>query len=158
MKMSDRGRELLTQWEGKSAKVYKDSAGLPTIGVGHLLTKDELASGKILILGVSTKYSEGLTTSQIDQLLVQDLAGAEGAVNSGVEAALTQNQFDALVSFVFNVGRTAFYNSTLRKVLNAGKYREVPNQLRRWNRAGGVVIAGLSNRRENEIKLFGGVV
>lgn len=158
MKMSDRGRELLTQWEGKSAKVYKDSAGLPTIGVGHLLTKDELASGKILILGVSTKYSEGLTISQIDQLLVQDLAGAEGAVNSGVEAALTQNQFDALVSFVFNVGRTAFYNSTLRKVLNAGKYREVPNQLRRWNRAGGVVIAGLSNRRENEIKLFGGVV
>ncbi len=157
MKMSDRGRELLTQWEGKSAKVYKDSAGLPTIGVGHLLTKDELASGKILILGVSTKYSEGLTTSQIDQLLVQDLAGAEGAVNSGVEAALTQNQFDALVSFVFNVGRTAFYNSTLRKVLNAGKYREVPNQLRRWNRAGGVVIAGLSNRRENEIKLFEGV-
>jgi len=157
MKMSDRGRELLTQWEGKSAKVYKDSAGLPTIGVGHLLTKDELASGKILILGVSTKYSEGLTISQIDQLLVQDLAGAEGAVNSGVEAALTQNQFDALVSFVFNVGRTAFYNSTLRKVLNAGKYKEVPNQLRRWNRAGGVVIAGLSDRRENEVKLFEGV-
>lgn len=157
MKMSDRGRELLTQWEGKSAKVYKDSAGLPTIGVGHLLTKDELASGKILILGIATKYGEGLTASQIDQLLVQDLAGAEGAVNSGVEAALTQNQFDALVAFVFNVGRTAFYNSTLRKVLNAGKYREVPNQLRRWNRAGGVVIAGLSNRRENEIKLFEGV-
>lgn len=158
MRMSDRGRELLTQWEGKSAKVYKDSAGLPTIGVGHLLTKDESASGKILILGISTKYGEGLTASQIDQLLVQDLAGAEGAVNSGVEAALTQNQFDALVSFVFNVGRTAFYNSTLRKVLNAGKYKEVPNQLRRWNRAGGVVVAGLSNRRENEIKLFGGVV
>jgi len=157
MKMSDRGRELLTQWEGKSAKVYKDSAGLPTIGVGHLLTKDELASGKILILGISTKYGEGLTTSQIDQLLVQDLAGAEGAVNSGVEVALTQNQFDALVSFVFNVGRTAFYNSTLRKVLNAGKYKEVPNQLRRWNRAGGVIIAGLSNRRENEVKLFEGV-
>ncbi len=158
MKMSDRGRELLTQWEGKSAKVYKDSAGLPTIGVGHLLTKDELASGKILILGISTKYGEGLTVSQIDQLLVQDLAGAEGAVNSGVEAALTQNQFDALVSFVFNVGRTAFYNSTLRKVLNVGKYKEVPSQLRRWNRAGGVVIAGLSTRRENEIKLFEGVV
>ncbi len=157
MRMSDRGRELLTQWEGKSAKVYKDSAGLPTIGVGHLLTKDESASGKILILGISTKYGEGLTASQIDQLLVQDLAGAEGAVNSGVEAALTQNQFDALVSFVFNVGRTAFYNSTLRKVLNAGKYKEVPNQLRRWNRAGGVVIVGLSNRRENEIKLFEGV-
>lgn len=158
MRMSEKGRHLLTQWEGKEAKVYKDSAGLLTIGVGHLLTKDEIASGKILILGIATKYSDGLTDHQIDQLLVQDLAGAEGAVNSGIDAALNQNQFDALVSFVFNVGRTAFYNSTLRKLLNLGKYKEVPDQLRRWNRAGGVVIPGLSIRRENEIKLFEGVI
>lgn len=158
MRMSEKGRHLLTQWEGKESKVYKDSAGLLTIGVGHLLTKDEIASGKILILGIATKYSDGLTDHQIDQLLVQDLAGAEGAVNSGVDVALNQSQFDALVSFVFNVGRTAFYNSTLRKLLNLGKYKEVPDQLRRWNRAGGVVIPGLSTRRENEIKLFEGVI
>ena len=60
--------------------VYQDAAGLPTIGVGHLLTKDELASGKILILGEAIKYHDGLTNLQIDRLLTHDLAGSEGAV------------------------------------------------------------------------------
>lgn len=156
MRMSTKGRKLLTEWEGKKASVYLDSAGLPTIGVGHLLTRDELTSGKILILGIQVRYEDGLTDTDIDRLLTQDLAGAEGAINSGIEAVLNQNQFDALVAFVFNVGRTAFYNSTLRKVLNAREYRKVPEQLRRWNRSGGVVIQGLVNRRENEIKLFEG--
>lgn len=156
MKMSDKGRALLTQWEGKRDIVYADSAGLPTIGVGHLLTKDELTSGKILIFGVAIKYHDGLTDSQIDRLLTQDLAGSEGAVNSGIGAPLNQNQFDALVSFVFNVGRVAFFQSTLRKVLNDKKYHEVPPQLRRWNRSGGKIIKGLIARRENEIRLFEG--
>lgn len=154
MKMSDKGRQLLTQWEGKKSKVYQDSAGLPTIGVGHLLTKDELSSGKILILGMATRYEEGLSDVAIDGLLRQDLVGAEAAVSTGIEALLSQSQFDALVSFVFNVGRQAFMSSTLRKVLNAGKFVEVPTQLRRWNRAGGKVVTGLVNRREAEIKLF----
>lgn len=149
---------MLTKWEGKRNEPYADSAGLPTIGVGHLLTKDELTSGKILILGMASKYHDGLSDLEIDKLLSQDLAGAEGAVNCGVESPLSQHQFDALVSFVFNVGRQAFFGSTLRKALNHRKYLEVPVQLRRWNRSGGKVVAGLVNRRENEIKLFEGML
>ena len=61
MQMSERGKELLSQWEGIETKVYRDVAGLPTIGVGHLLTKDELTSGKIVINGQQVKYGDGLT-------------------------------------------------------------------------------------------------
>jgi len=158
MKMSDHGRSLLTEWEGSSSEAYQDMAWLWTIGVGHLLTKDELTSGKILILGEAVKYHDGLTSLQIDRLLTQDLAGAEGAVNSGVNIGLNQNQFDALVSFVFNVGRQAFYQSTLRRILNEARYTKVPEQMRRWKWSGGKVDHGLINRRENEIKLFEGMI
>lgn len=154
MRMSENGRRLLQEWEGVERKVYLDSAGLQTIGCGHLLTKDELTSGKILILGIPIKYREGLSDLQIDQLLTQDLSASENAVNTGVDVELNQNQFDALCSFVFNVGRQAFYSSTLRKLLNSGSYDEVAGQLRRWNKSGGNVVAGLANRRENEIELF----
>lgn len=154
MKMSDNGRKLLQQWEGIRKDVYNDSAGLPTIGCGHLLTRDELSSGKIIINGTPVKYCYGLTLSQIDQLLSHDLVSAEYAVNSGVDQELNQNQFDALCSFTFNVGVKAFMNSTLLKCINGGDYSEVPFQLRRWNKSGGKVVAGLINRRENEIRLW----
>lgn len=158
MRMSKHGRELLIEWEGARHEIYNDPAGLPTIGVGHLLTKDELASGKILVLGEPIKYHYGLTSLQIDRLLTQDLAGSEGAVNSGININLNQNQFDALVSFVFNVGRQAFFQSTLRRILNEARYTKVPEQMRRWNRSAGKIIEGLINRRENEIKLFEGML
>lgn len=154
MRMSDNGRKLLTEWEGKKDKVYRDSAGLLTIGVGHLLTKDEITSGKILIAGVPVKYEAGLTDQQIDKLLEQDLSWAESAVNTYIDVELNQNQFDSLVSFTFNVGKQAFFSSTLRKVLNQCRYDLVPAQLMRWVRAGGNVVDGLVNRRNNEIKLF----
>lgn len=154
MKMSDNGRALLTEWEGKETHVYRDSAGMPTIGVGHLLTKDEITSGKILIDGVPVKYANGLTGQQIDKLIEQDLSWAESAVNTYIDVELNQNQFDALVSFTFNTGKQAFYSSTLRRVLNQGRYDLVPEQLARWNRAGGKVIQGLVKRRNHEIELF----
>jgi lysozyme len=154
--MSQHGLELLEQWEGFKSEVYKDSAGLPTIGVGHLLTKSELSSGKIVINGVAVSYANGLTDQQVTNLLAQDVKPAEQCVNSGVKVSLNQDQFDALVSFTFNVGGGAFTNSTLLKVLNQGKYDQVPDQLRRWTRSGGKVVQGLVNRRENEIKLWNG--
>lgn len=153
-KMSENGRALLTLWEGKENRVYRDSAGLPTIGVGHLLTRDEISSGKILIDGLPVKYENGLTDQQIDKLLEQDLAWAESAVNTYIDVELNQNQFDALCSFCFNIGKQAFFSSTLRKVLNQGRYDLVPEQLARWNRAGGNVIQGLVKRRNHEIDLF----
>ena len=158
MQMSENGLTLLTQWEGFKLTVYKDSAGLPTIGVGHLLTKSELSSGKITINGVPVDYTDGLTEQQVTDLLGQDVEPASAAVNSGVKVPLDQNQFDALVSFTFNVGVGAFTGSTLLKLLNQKQYDQVPTQLLRWTRAGGKVVQGLVNRRNNEIKLWDGEI
>ena len=158
MQMSQHGIDLITQWEGFEFKVYKDSAGLPTIGVGHLLTKSELTSGKIVINGVPVQYADGLTSQQVLDLLGQDVGPAAQTVTKDVRVALNQNQFDALASFTFNVGDAAFTGSTLLKLLNQGKYDQVPTQLRRWNKSNGQVIQGLINRRENEIKLWNGQI
>lgn len=158
MQMSGHGLGLLEKWEGFELNLYKDSAGLPTIGVGHLLTKSELSSGKIVINGVPVQYSGGLANQQVLDLLSQDVKPAEQAVNNGVKVALNQNQFDALVSFTFNVGNAAFTASTLLKVLNQQQYPEVPTQFLRWVRAGGQVVQGLVNRRQNEISLWNGQV
>jgi lysozyme len=158
MQMSDHGLELIKQWEGFENQLYKDSAGLPTIGVGHLLTKSELSSGKIFINGVPIQYAGGLTDQEVLDLLSQDVNPAAQVVNNKVTVTLNQNQFDALTSFTFNVGGTAFTGSTLLKLLNQGQYNQVPAQLRRWNKAGGQVVQGLINRRENEIKLWNGAI
>lgn len=152
--MSERGLELLTEWEGSEPQLYHDVAGLPTIGVGHLLTRDELSSGKIHIIGEDVKYRDGLTEDQIDRLLAQDLRPTEGTVTNNVLVDLLQHQFDALVSFVFNVGRSAFMASTLLRKLNAGIFEEVPVQMRRWVYAGGRRVQGLVNRREKEVRLW----
>ena len=158
MKISQKGLELLKKWEGCILKQYPDQAGLPTIGIGHLLTKSELTSGKIFIKGAPVKYANGISKEQALDLLDQDLDPAEGAVNDGVIVELTQDQFDALVSFVFNCGTGAFHGSTLRKELNQGLYANVPFQLRRWNRAGGKVCDGLIVRRRQEIRLWNGEI
>ncbi len=154
MKMSTNGLDKLELWEGSERKAYRDVAGLLTIGVGHLLTQDELHSGKIHIGSESIDYRRGLTKEQIRDLLAQDLKGFEKVVNENVKVPLNQNQFDTLVSFSFNVGAAAFKNSTLLKVLNNKQYDEVPKQLRRWVYAGGLKVRGLQIRRENEIKLW----
>ncbi len=154
MKMSANGLKKLELWEGSERKAYRDVAGLLTIGVGHLLTQDELHSGKIYIGGVGIDYRRGLTKEQITDLLAQDLKGFEKVVNENVKVPLSQSQFDTLVSFSFNVGPVAFKNSTLLKVLNKKQYDEVPKQLRRWVYAGGNKVRGLQIRRENEIELW----
>ena len=143
MRLSHKGRALLTQMEGKSNHVYEDVAGFKTIGIGHLLK-----------LGETMTY---LTDEQIDDLLDDDLSKFELAVTIGVHVPLTQHQFDALVIFAFNVGVTAFSTSTLVKKLNAGDYNSVPSQLMRWNKAGGKVVSGLTNRRKKEIELWEGI-
>lgn len=154
MQMSKKGLDLLAQWEGIKLTVYKDVAGLPTIGVGHLLTRDELSSGKILIHDNPIRYVDGLTEEQVMQLLSQDVQAVEKSVTDEVQVDLQLHQFDALVSFTFNVGKGAFRNSTLLKLLNKGQYDEVPNQLARWVYSGGKKIRGLINRRRNEINLW----
>lgn len=154
MKVGAAGKALFREWEGLELEEYLDSGGAPTIGIGHLLTRSERLSGKIILQGQSVRYRNGLTVEQCLDLLDQDLAPAERAVNAGVRVALNQNQFDALVSFTFNVGDSAFANSTLLKELNAGHYDQVPVQLRRWVKDNGKVVKGLIKRREKEIELW----
>lgn len=154
MEISGNGLKKITLWEGKEYTMYKDSSGYPTIGVGHLLTKSELSTGRIMIGGEEVFWTKGLNDSQILTLLDQDLDIAEDAVNNNVRVPLSQNQFDALVSFAFNVGISAFANSTLVKLLNQGLYDQVPTQLMRWTRSNGVVVQGLINRRKHEIDLW----
>lgn len=129
------------EWEGCILHVYKDSAGYPTIGVGHLICKGE-------------DFSKGLTTEQAQDLLQKDLIRFEAVVNEKVTVPLTQNQYDALVSFAFNVGDGAFRQSTLLKRLNAGDYTAVPDQLMKWTKAGGKTCDGLITRRKNEVELW----
>lgn len=157
MKMSENGLRLLTEWEGCILHVYKDQAGYPTIGVGHLLTETEKKTGYVNIAGNKVEYSHGITKEQALLLLAQDVRPAEAAVNSAVTTALSQNQFDALVSFTFNVGAGGFRSSTALKKINEGKLSEVPDWIAKWNKAGGKVCDGLIERRRNEIELWGAV-
>ncbi len=149
--MSDSGLAFLTNEEGVKAEMYQDSAGLPTIGVGHLLTKDELSSGKLTIPPVD--WHRGLSPEQIKALLVHDLSLAMAAVNS-VKVELTQHQYDALVSLTFNIGVTAFRNSTLLRMVNQGAFDKVPFQMRRWIHSAGRVDPILVKRREREVLLW----
>lgn len=151
MRMSKRGLDFLRQYEATELEVYKDSAGKDTIGTGHLLTKSELMSGKIYINGVPVKYKNGITMQQAEDLFRQDIAPREDVVADLVNVTLLQSQFDALVSLVFNIGRTAFRKSTLLKLLNQSRYTQIPAQFKRWNRSGGKVVQGLINRRQKEI-------
>ncbi len=154
MQVGQRGKNLFKEWEGLVTHEYLDSGGAATIGIGHLLTRSERTSGKLVIRGQALDYRNGLTEQQCWDLLDQDLGGAESTVNEAVTVPLNQNQFDALVSFTFNVGDGAFRGSTLLKLLNQGHYDQVPAQLKRWIRDNGHVVQGLINRRENEITLW----
>lgn len=141
LKLSDKGRDLIIKFEGKRNEVYLDSAGLKTIGIGHLIKDSE-------------NFSQKLTDDEVYALFNKDISIFEGAVNNLVKVKLNQNQFDALVSFSFNVGVNAFAQSTLLIMLNAGNYLGASNQFPRWNKAGGKVIQGLTNRRLAEQALF----
>lgn len=154
MRIDQAGIDFIKSVEGVKPFAYLDVAGLPTVGAGHLLTQDELTSGKIYIDGRSYKYHDGLPDDVIDRLLLRDLHIAELVVNSNVKVKLTQSQYNALVSFAFNVGVGAFRKSTLLRVLNESNYVSVPDQMRRWVFSAGQQIRGLKKRREKEIELW----
>lgn len=158
MKMSERGRAILVARESRRLAVYDDQGGRPTIGVGHLLTPDELATGTIRIGMDSIPWSRGISVAQSNTLLDQDIAIHEGRVRQYVTANLKQCQFDALVSFSFNTPVRAFRDSTLIRMINQGDMADIPAQFRRWNKVtldGKKAISkGLIARREEEIKIW----
>jgi lysozyme len=153
MKTSPAGRAFITVWEDVRLVSYYCAARVLTIGVGHALTPTERETGIITIDGLGVSWRHGLTREQADLLLTQDLKRFERAVNDlGVN--LEQHQFDALISFAFNIGPDAFRDSTLARHVKRKDFVSVPSQLRRWNRAAGRVVEGLKKRREAEAKLF----
>ena len=155
MELSDKGKALLRELEGCSYVPYRDSAGLLSIGIGHLLTKSELSSGKIRTHGGYYTYKDGpITDATVDALLTQDTHTAVQAVCQAVAVPLWQHQFDSLVCFVFNIGSVAFRGSTLVRLLNADDYASVPGQMFRWIYAGGEIIDGLRIRRGKEVALW----
>lgn len=133
------GINLIKEFEGFRHDAYQDSAGVWTIGYGHTLTARP---------GMRISRSEG------ERLLRQDLVRFETAVRDRVTVSLTQNQFDALVSFAFNVGVGAFSKSTLLRLLNQGDYTGAKKEFRRWVHAGGRRLQGLVRRRDREAQLF----
>ena len=141
MKTSNEGISLIQKFEGCELEAYQCSAGVWTIGYGH--TKD-------VVKGMT------ITKEQAEQMLVDELHEYENYINEYVTVALSQNQFDALVSWVYNLGPANLKASTMLKVLNSGKYEDVPAQMKRWNKAGGKVLEGLIRRREAEACLFRG--
>ena len=162
MKFSEHGLELLEKWEGEILHVYKDKAGLPTVGIGHLLTKKELMSNTVLIKGVPVPLAGGLTDRQALDLLAQDVTPTEAEINEHVKATLNQNQFDALVAFAFNIGDGGFETSSTLKVINAGQFDQVPADMLLWDKITDpktrehVVCEGLIERRNKEIALWEG--
>ena len=135
MKLSPAGAEILILREGLRLKAYRDTKGILTIGVGH--TGPEVVEGLVI------------TKEKAHELFQKDVAWAEDAVNL-VKVPLTQNQFDALVSFVFNIGAGAWKRSTMLKMLNAGDYAGATKQFDRW-----VIPKEITSRRMSEKAQFG---
>ena len=139
MKIGTAGLDLIKEYEGLKLVAYLDSVGVPTLGYGH-------------IKGV--KIGDRCTAAQAEEWLRADVQDAEACVNLGVTSTVNQNEFDALVSFVFNLGCGNFRKSTLLKKLNDSDYDGASLEFARWNRAGGLEIAGLTRRRQAEAELF----
>jgi lysozyme len=124
---------------------YHDPVGFPTIGYGHLLSREVWAP---------LSRWPAITEAEADALLEADMAKAAGAVLRQIVAPLTDNQFAALVDFTFNVGSGNLQASTLRRVINREEYDEAPAQFRRWVYARAVKLPGLVRRREDEVRLW----
>lgn len=139
MNISQKGVDLIKSFEGLKLKSYKCPAGVWTIGYGT--TK-----------GVTPGME--ITQKEAEELLKRDLRYFELWVDKLIDVPLSQPQFDALVSFTYNLGEGALKGSTLRKLLNQGRYDLVPDQFLRWNKANKKVLPGLTRRREAEAKMF----
>ena len=139
MKPSERGLALIRQFEGLRLSAYRCAAGVLTIGWGT--TK-------------GVKMGQTITRDEADRLLMEDVQRFADHVKALVKVPLNQNQTDALVSFVYNVGPAAFGKSTMLKLINQGLLEDAANQFVRWNRAGDQVLAGLTRRRMAERDLF----
>jgi len=149
MKTSEKGLDLIKQFEGFKDYVYMCPAGLPTIGYGHVI------DSKLIAL---TKAAPRMTREKAEQLLKNDVKEAENAINSSVKVNISQGQFDALVSLIYNWGAYNFKISLGLRKLNAGDYGGAADEF--FSKVRGVVNIdskfsnGLYRRRQAELELW----
>lgn len=141
MSLSQNGVDLIKGFEGLRLNAYQDSVGVWTIGYGHT---------------AGVRPGDHITQAQAEAYLRQDTGWAQQAVRDNVKVPLTQGQFDALMSFTFNLGAGALKGSTLLRDLNAGNYAAAQGEFGKWVHAGGQRLEGLVRRRAAEAALFGG--
>lgn len=145
MYTSSKGIKLIKESESLFLEPYLDPINIPTIGYGNTYYEDDT---KV------TMNDKPITKERAEELLRFVLERYEKGVERYVQVPISQNQFDALVSFVYNVGLNNLRTSTLLKKLNAGLYKEAAEQFPRWNKSGGKVLRGLTIRRRKEKELF----
>lgn len=146
MKISNNGIELIKQFEGLSLKPYLDKVNIPTIGFGSTYYED----------GRKVKLKDKPITEERATQLLEFIANKTFSenINKVVKVPLNQNQFDALVSFAYNIGNKNFNWSTLLKKLNQSDYEGASLEFGRWNQASGKILSGLVLRRQKEKELF----
>lgn len=139
MNISQKGINLIKEFEGCQLKAYRDPVGIWTIGFGHTAGVYE---------------GQTITQEQAENILRSDLGIYENGVETAVKVVINQNQFDALVSFTYNLGVGALKTSDLLKKVNTNDFNGAANEFGRWVNAGGQVLQGLVRRREAERQLF----
>ncbi|WP_433846888.1 lysozyme [Acinetobacter proteolyticus] len=144
MKTSQVGIDLISSFEDTVLQAYDDGVGVWTIGIGTTVYPN----------GTKVKKGDSCTLDHAKTYFAHDLRRFEASVNNLVKVPLSQNQFDALVSLVYNIGSGNFASSTLLKKLNAKDYVGTADQFPRWNKAKGKVLNGLTRRRDAERALF----
>lgn len=145
MKLDLKGRSFIFKEEGVKLKAYLCAAGVPTIGVGCTYYPD----------GRKVKLGDTITLQECNELFDDVVENFEAIVNREIKVPISQNQFNALVSFAFNIGIEGFRKSTLLKMINAKAGKDaISEQFARWNKAGGKVNAGLVGRRKRETLLY----
>ncbi len=140
MQISQNGLAIIKKFEGFSATPYLCPAGKTTIGYGHVIAAGE-------------SFTD-ISTDAAEDILKNDIAKVEQALAGLIKVPLNQNQFDALVSFTYNIGITAFKNSTMRLLLNINEPALAAKEFARWVYCGGKVLNGLVSRRQDEERLF----
>ena len=145
MKISKAGLELIKSFEGFSSKPYRCPAGVATIGYGTTHYEDRAVA--MDDPSISKRTASYLLESQVNETYGK-------AVNHYVTEDITQNQYDAMVSFAYNLGSGALKSSTLLKKVNQGKMKRASREFLKWDHAGGKRLAGLTRRRKAESELF----
>lgn len=145
MKASDKCLKMLAHHEGVRQKPYKCPAGLWTVGVGHLI-----GDGKSL----PDSWNRTFSLEEVYAILAKDVERFERGVERYITIPLKQGEFDAIVSFAFNLGLGTLQKSTLRQKLNRGDKEGAIESLLKYNKAGGKILKGLDNRRKDEAALF----